>query len=268
MTHESVQVEQYYDSDPAKEWARLDDHRTELGVTLRALREHLPPPPARILDIGGGPGRYAIALAEQGYSVTLLDLSRVNLKLAELKADEVGVTLADMAQANALDLSHITEGDFDAALLMGPLYHLLDESDRARAVGQALAKLKPGAPLFAAYITRYSAIRDAARQAPEGLVTRADVYRNILENGQHRQPLRFTSLYMAHPREVQPFMEAQGLTMLDLIGCEGAVSMIDGLLNPLTGEVWERWVELNYQLGKDPSLHGAAEHLLYVGRKN
>jgi hypothetical protein len=26
-------------------------------------------------------------------------------------------------------------------------------------------------------------------------------------------------------------------------------------------------VELNYLLGKDPTIHGAADHLLYVGRK-
>ncbi len=35
----------------------------------------------------------------------------------------------------------------------------------------------------------------------------------------------------------------------------------------LHGEAWEAWVTLNYQLGKDPSVHGGAEHLLYVGRK-
>jgi len=50
-------------------------HRTEFAVTMRALADHLPPPPARVLDCGGGPGRYAIELARQGYEVTLFDLS-------------------------------------------------------------------------------------------------------------------------------------------------------------------------------------------------
>ena len=53
----------------------MERHRTEFAVTLRALDEHLPPPPAHILDCGGGPGRYAIALAQRGYTVTLFDLS-------------------------------------------------------------------------------------------------------------------------------------------------------------------------------------------------
>jgi len=54
---------------------------------------------------------------------------------------------------------------------------------------------------------------------------------------------------------------------LDLIACEGVISMIEEKVNDLTGELWQAWVELNYRLGKDPTLHGATEHLLYVGRK-
>jgi len=43
--------------------------------------------------------------------------------------------------------------------------------------------------------------------------------------------------------------------------------MIENKINELTGEAWEAWVALNYAWGKDPAVHGTAEHLLYVGRK-
>lgn len=76
----------HYDAHPEHEWERLQRHRTEFAVTLRALDTYLPPPPATILDIGGGPGRYAIELARLGYEVTLLDLSQANLALAKDKA--------------------------------------------------------------------------------------------------------------------------------------------------------------------------------------
>ena len=46
------------------------------------------PPPARVLDCGGGPGRYAVELARWGYDVTLFDLSAGNLALAREKAAE------------------------------------------------------------------------------------------------------------------------------------------------------------------------------------
>ena len=55
-------VQALYQSDPGREWERMDRHRTEYAVSLRALEEHLPPPPATILDCGGGPGRYTTGI--------------------------------------------------------------------------------------------------------------------------------------------------------------------------------------------------------------
>src|SRR5512136_1540070 len=109
-------VQRLYDADPANEWARMDRHRTEFAVTLRALHEYLPRPPARVLDCGGGPGRYAIELARQGYQVVLFDLSAGNLALAQEEAAEAGVMLAAYEQGTALDLSRFEDGEFDAVL--------------------------------------------------------------------------------------------------------------------------------------------------------
>jgi S-adenosylmethionine-dependent methyltransferase len=129
-------VQTYYDQNAVAEWQRLERHRTEFAVTMRALGDFLPRPPAAVLDVGGGPGRYAIALAAQGYQVTLSDLSEENLALARAKAQEAGVTLAQIRQANALDLSLLATAVYDALLLLGPLYHLLTAVERQQAVGE------------------------------------------------------------------------------------------------------------------------------------
>ena len=42
-------------------------------VMHRHLLEHLPPPPATVLDVGGGAGHQSFPLAHAGYDVTLLD---------------------------------------------------------------------------------------------------------------------------------------------------------------------------------------------------
>ena len=84
-------IQRYYGQEAEAEWRRLDRHRTEFAVTLRALGEHLEPPPARVLDCGGGPGRYAIELARQGYEVTLFDLSPECLQLARSKAARIAL---------------------------------------------------------------------------------------------------------------------------------------------------------------------------------
>jgi hypothetical protein len=48
-----MEAEPFYDEFAPQEWERLDRHRTEFAVTLKALAEFLPPPPSSILDIGG-----------------------------------------------------------------------------------------------------------------------------------------------------------------------------------------------------------------------
>jgi 2-polyprenyl-3-methyl-5-hydroxy-6-metoxy-1,4-benzoquinol methylase len=112
-------VEQFYNQDLHGEWERLDRHQTEFAVTMRALEEYLPQPPATILDVGGGPGRYAIALAELGYDVTLVDLAQESLVRATNYAQQSNVQLADICVANALDLSAFSTATYDVVLLMG-----------------------------------------------------------------------------------------------------------------------------------------------------
>ena len=262
-------VEQFYDENVQREWERLDRHRTEFAVTLRALREYLPRPPARVIDIGGGPGRYAIALTQGGYSVTLADLSQGCLNFAKSKAREAGVDLTDVVQADAVDLAGVPASTYDAALLQGPLYHLIEEADRLRAVREAARVLRPGGLIFAAIITRYAPIRWAAKNEPAYVVEDREGLERIMDTGVNlaRPGGGFTNAYFMRPSELAPLMEQAGFETLDLIACEGIASMIEDRLNQVTGDLWETWVDLNYRLGRDPAVHGAAEHLLYVGRK-
>jgi len=264
------QVERFYDRNPQYEWERLERHRTEFAITLRALEDYLPKPPAKILDVGGGPGRYAIALIQRGYEVTLFDLSRGCLELAREKAEEAGVELAGYEHGDARDFSRFEDESFDAVLLLGPLYHLLEEGDRRRAIREARRVLRPEGLVFAAFIARYAPIRWAAKHEPEWILEHRARVNELLASGalRARPGGGFTDAYFSHPSEVWPLMEAEGFKTLDLIACEGVVSMIEEKVNELSGELWEAWVELNYRLGRDPSLHGAAEHLLYVGRRS
>lgn len=264
-------IAQLYDSDPEREWARMDRHRTEFYITLRALAEHLPPPPAAVLDCGGGPGRFAIELAQQGYRVTLFDLSAGNLALARAKAAEAGVTLAGIEQGNALDLGRFADDSFDAVLLMGPLYHLLEEAERRQALAEATRVLRPGGPLFAAFITRFAAHFDCAGRYPERLLAEADVYAEILRSGRlpptPDAPAAF-SAYFARPEEVTPLIWAAGLEPVTTLGVEGFVSVVENAgVNTLTGPAWDAWCAANWQVAADPLIFGAVEHLLAVARK-
>lgn len=259
-------VERFYDTNALKEWERLERHRTEYAVTMKALSEYLPKAPAQLVDIGGGPGRYAIELTRCGYTVTLVDLSNANLDLAKEKAREKGVQIEYILHGNALALSELKDETFDAVLLMGPLYHLIDPEDRRKALVEARRVLNPHGLLFASFISRYGVFVDAASKFPEEVFQHKEEWERLWRDGVNRSG--FTDAYFAMPEEIVPLMESLRFETLNLLGLEGVVSGHEDAVNPLKGEAWEYWGNLNFAFAKDPALHASSNHLLYVGKKS
>jgi ubiquinone/menaquinone biosynthesis C-methylase UbiE len=262
-------IQNFYDENVQNEWDRLGvRHRTEFAVTLRALKEFLPLTPARVIDIGGGPGRYALSLAEQGYGVTLVDLSEGNLAFARGKAAEMGIRLEGIIHANALDLSAFPSESFDAALLMGPLYHLWAYEERLSALREARRLLKPGGVIFAVFISRFAAFRDGAAHGFAWILEKPATNERLLTTGiNFGEKDGFTDAYFAHPDEAIPLGEAAGFETICRIGCEGVVAGHEAYINSLEGDDFEYWTSLNYRLGKDPAAIGASDHILYIGQK-
>jgi SAM-dependent methyltransferase len=262
----SNRVQAYYDAQAQAEWARLERHRMEWHTTWQATVEFIPVR-SRILDAGGGPGRYSIALAGTGHRVTLLDLSSESVALARRKAQELGVVLEDAVQGDAKDLSRFVDAAFDVVLLMGPLYHLTAGRDREQALSEALRVLRPGGVLFASFITRYAFLVDMLKRDP-GEIVSADL--PLLKRGVHIPSAEhpgFTDSYFARPAEIEPLMAAHGLRRLRLAASEPLVCLVEGAVNAAPVDAFEKWASLCYRLGEDPATWGATEHMLFVGLK-
>jgi SAM-dependent methyltransferase len=103
-------------------------------------------------DIGGGPGRYALWLAERGHRVEHRDLMPLHVEQLRTVADRSRINAA-VGDARDLDLG---DGAVDAVLLLGPLYHLRRREERLRALREAWRVVRPGGPVFAAAISRWA----------------------------------------------------------------------------------------------------------------
>ena len=133
----------------------------ELARTQLLLERYLPAPPAVIADVGGGPGRYALWLAERGYRVHLVDAMPLHVEQARA-ADRPHAALAsaEVGDARALRLA---DACADAVLLMGPLYHLQERADRVQALAEARRVCRPGGVVIAAAISRFASMLDGMR---------------------------------------------------------------------------------------------------------
>lgn len=117
------------------------DHGLRDPAVRRAWRELLlgllPPPPARIADLGCGTGTLSVLLAEAGHEVDGLDTSPRMIELAERKAGSIaGVRFA---QADAFD-PPLAEAAYDAVLCRHVLWAM---PDPAAAVMHWLRLLTP-----------------------------------------------------------------------------------------------------------------------------
>lgn len=263
-------IERTYDASTEDEWHRLERHRVEYGVTMKALEEYLPAAPSKVADIGGSVGRYSIELAGRGYEVTLVDLSSKCLEFAKCKASEADVQLEDVIHADAQDLPMLADGSFDAVLLMGPLYHLLEHEERVRAVREAYRVVRPGGRVVATFVTRNSVVQFGIARYVEYVEKCQEELEAILRTGVYRMPKPgqgFPDAWFCHPAEVPLLMCEGGFEQETLMNVEALACELEEKINMASAELHRQWIDLLYRLCKDPSVLGSGGHLLYVGRK-
>lgn len=259
-------VKDFYDQNPELEWNRLEKYPFEFFIARHFIERYITSG-QQVLDIGGGPGRYSLFLAEYGCDVTLLDLSKENVKFALQKAEEAGLPLKGIA-GDARRADEIAEGPFDAILLMGPLYHLLEEADREKAVNSALNLLKPGGVLFTSFISICGGMAFCMREIPQALIDpkEKECIAAYCENRMFCGD-GFTKACMFAPREIRPFMERFPLKTLHLVGQESiSAPCVDRILSQ-PPEVIEAWKDLCLAVCEREDLLSFSEHILHIAQK-
>ena len=255
------------------EWGRLEREPLEFIINMHYSREHLPAGGC-ILDNGAGPGKYAMELAKLGYRVTLSDLTPVSVNIAQQKAREFGLMeqFDGFHVLDATSLSGIADETYDASLMLGPLYHLQTEAERAAAVQELHRVTKRGGVVYIAMQSRMrmsiNSLRSPQQWKPNDHM---GAIRSFVEKGifDHQDEGRFTGAYYFNIQDITPFLEQYGFTTEALIGSSSLGAM-------LTDEQQQYWrdrgeydelIRYMIETAKDPSILGISSHLLYIGRK-
>jgi ubiquinone/menaquinone biosynthesis C-methylase UbiE len=270
-------VRAYYAASGEREWERLErpaDGAVEFAVTTDTLGRYLPAG-SRIIDVGGGPGRYAIWLAQRGNTVTLVDLSPELLTIARARVHEAGVEdrVTEIVEADACDLSRWENGSFDAALSLGPFYHLPAPADRISAARELARVLRPGGHLFVAVMPRLAFLR-RTMAVPEERHHLLDAawMRRLLDDGVFVNEVagRFSLGYGVRPGEIERLLESQGFVTVDVRSVESLSAGVPGAVGDIlegNGALSDVVKRLMIDFAADKTVLGGAGHLLYVGQR-
>lgn len=242
----------------------------ELVRTQDILRRVLPPAPAVIVDVGGGPGVYATWLAELGYRVHLVEPVPHHVEQAQQRAATAGVALAS-ATCGAADHIPLGGDEADVVLLMGPLYHLPERPERLAALTEAMRVLRSGGIVVAAAITRFASALDALDSGfIDDPLFKDAVYRT-LTSGRHHNPTDnpnyFTTAYFHLPEELRTELAESGLEAVTVYGVE-SIGWAAGDFSERLQDATLRHdlMELLRAVETEPSLLGMSPHLLALGR--
>jgi ubiquinone/menaquinone biosynthesis C-methylase UbiE len=243
----------------------------ELTRTQVLLERYLPAPPAFVADVGGGPGRYAVWLAERGYHVHLVDPVPLHVEQARAAARGRQATLASAETGDARALK-LADASVDAVLLLGPLYHLRERAERLQALAEARRVCRRGGVIIAAAISRFASTLDGLRGGYLEDPAFAAVADGDRRDGRHRNPTGdpayFTTAYFHRPEDLAAELTSAGLTNEATLAVEGAGWLLADLDARLADER-RRAVLLAAlaALEAEPTLLGVSAHLLAVARR-
>jgi SAM-dependent methyltransferase len=249
-----ARVRAWYDRDPEHEWRRHEtgaQNRLEYLVTTYALERDMTPrdPPLRILDAGGGPGRYTIWLAERGHRMTLIDLSPRSVALArdrvDAAPDSVRRNVEVVAEGSITDLTAFPDASFDAVLCLGaPLSHLIDRPSRQKAVAEFRRVTRPAGLLFVSVTNRIGAYRGVVQWwSPDWARTWIQDLRTTGITDRDDE----TPWYLFLPEELE--QEEMLLAVMD---------------DPV---VWPIWRDVLLETCDHPNVAGSTRNMLAVARR-
>jgi ubiquinone/menaquinone biosynthesis C-methylase UbiE len=239
--------------------------------TESILKRYVPKPPAVVYDVGGGAGVYAFPLAQQGYTVHLLDFTPLHITQATERMQKTGIQLAECAVGDARAIK-APDATADVVLYFGPLYHLQDPLDRKKALHEAYRILKPGGMFLAVAISRFSVACNFGNKNQLHDPQIVALAKDVVETGKNNNPEYkhpfFASAYFHHPDEFEKEVKDAGFKDVQLLSIEGP-SWLFSSLEKIIGDQQslEHLLSVLEATEKDRSIMGTSAHIMAIGKK-
>lgn len=278
-----VSVKDYYNECAEKEFLRTHKdaaHLLEFQTTEHIYKKYLKKG-MKILDAGGGPGRYTINLAKQGYYMTLLDISDKELELARKKIKQYRVDKF----VDSVDLGSITElpykdNSFDMVLCIGgPLSHLRTEADRKKAIKELVRVAKPGTPIFISVMARPSVLHLSVKDFKKYISTYAfkkeqEFWKEmdiLTKQGDDNWWCKISYAHFFWPSELKDLVlkTAKNTKLLHQVALEWPNQNLKDEFNEIAKNkrYYKEWLKLHFAVCEHPDMLSLSAHIMIVIQK-
>lgn len=219
----SRNIELFYNS--ASEETRLDKGMGifEFERIKTLIEKYIPSTSSKIIDIGGGTGKYSEWLAQKGHEVHLVDPVPKHIAIAQKRANKLKNKFSvNLGEARKLEFPN---NFADLVILHGPLYHLQRKEDRELAISEAKRVLKNDG-IILGFAINYTA--STLVGLLHGLIhkkTFFEMCKAELTTGIHNPPYDFPWLlaeaFYHKPEQLKEEFVNQKLTYLNIYAVEG-----------------------------------------------
>ena len=266
----SRNIEVFYNK--ASEETRLDKGMGifEFERIKTLIEKYIPSSSSKIIDIGGGTGKYSEWLAKKGHQVHLIEPVPKHIKLAQMRANKVKNKFSvQLGESRKLEFKN---NFADLIILHGPLYHLQKKEDRDLTIREAKRVLKNNG-IILAFAINYTA--STLVGLLNGLIHKNSFFemcKEELTSGIHNPPDDFPWLlaeaYYHKPKQLKDEFINQELTHLNTYAVEGMAWLDkDYFANMLNSKKKKTLLELIKITENDSYLLPFSPHMMIAVQK-
>lgn len=251
-------ITQYYSNYDEDGRLTVKSRRAEFLTTMKYIEKYLTQG-AKILEIGAGTGRYSLALAEKGYDVTAVELVKHNMDIMKSKIKpKHNITVL---QGDALNLSFTDNEAYDIVLLLGPMYHLFNDSDKRKALSEAVRAAKKNGVIFVSYCNSDSSIY---KIFADGNIHK---YADKIDADFHAKSVPEFVFELYRKEDVDRLVSGFNVKRLHYLGSDMLTPFFRDKFDELSNEDFDLYMKYHYAICERADCVGFSFHLLDILRK-